>query len=74
MSDETLKSMRHLNYKYDDTIDKIEDCMERQANGEEVDGAAFTELFKKRQTIQSALDAVVKFDTKTKKAVLNEAK
>lgn len=71
---ETAASLRRMNNQYDNTVDEIDDCAERQARGEVIDKSEFLNLLKKRQVVQDTLEAVVKFEIKTTKAVLAEAK
>lgn len=71
---QTAALLRRMNGEYDNAIEDIDGFMDRQAHGENEDESEFVKLLQKRQVVQDTLEAVTKFDTKTAKTVLNEAK
>lgn len=74
MSGKTIDAtLQRLNRQYDIQNEGISDALRRQANGESVEEGEFTRLLEKRVVTQDTMEAMIKFETKTQKTVMNES-
>lgn len=69
-----LQNLRHLNQKFDDIGNQLNDFNRRQADGEMPDPAQFVDLLQKQSVTRTAMVAQFNLLQKPLKTVLNESK
>ncbi len=69
-----LQNLRHLNQKFDDIGNQLNDFNRRQADGEMPDPAQFVDLLQKQSVTRTAMAAQFNLLQKPLKTVLNESK
>ncbi|EJL88967.1 hypothetical protein PMI16_02115 [Herbaspirillum sp. CF444] len=69
-----LQNLRHLNQKFDDIGNQLNDFNRRQADGEMPDPAQFVDLLQKQSVTRTAMTAQFNLLQKPLKTVLNESK
>ncbi|HWW05984.1 hypothetical protein [Collimonas sp.] len=69
-----LQNLRHLNQKFEDIGQQINDFNRRQTDGEMPDPKAFMDLLQKQSVTHSAMTAQFSLLQKPLKTVLNETK
>lgn len=67
-----LHDLLHLNLRNDEASAQLNDLMERQAGGEQVDAAQFTALLAQRSTTKAAFNAQADLHKSPLKVVMNE--
>ncbi len=73
-SNPVLRNLRHLDKKFDEIGQKVNDFNRQQAAGETPDPAAFMDLLQKQSVTKSAMSAQFNLLQKPLKTVLNETK
>lgn len=73
-SNPVLHNLRHMDKKFDEIGQKINDFNRQQAAGEMPDPAAFMDLLQKQSVTKSAMSAQFNLLQKPLKTVLNETK
>jgi len=73
-SNPVLQNLRHMDKKFDEISQKINDFNRQQADGEMPDPAAFMDLLQKQSVTKSAMSAQFNLLQKPLKTVLNETK
>lgn len=70
----TIEALRHLDSRHTETLDKIDDFMRRQTNGENPDPAEFVRLLKINATTSVAMEEQFQLNDKPLKTVLAETR
>lgn len=73
-SNPVLQNLRHMDKKFDDISQKINDFNRQQADGEMPDPEAFMDLLQKQSVTKTAMSAQFNLLQKPLKTVLNETK
>ncbi|BEV15657.1 hypothetical protein HBDW_24450 [Herbaspirillum sp. DW155] len=73
-SNPVLQNLRHMDKKFDEISQKINDFNRQQVDGEMPDPAAFMDLLQKQSVTKSAMSAQFNLLQKPLKTVLNETK
>jgi hypothetical protein len=73
-SSPAMQAIQHLNNKFDEIGDDIQDFMVRQASGEEPDPQEFAQLMQAQSAVKSALGVQFNLQEKPFKTVLNEVR